>query len=117
QADNSLKLSYNRNAQYLHQLTNATASLPTDTWVMSSNNIKPQLADQIALGYYQNLGGGSYVFSAESYYKYMQHQIDYRNAADLQANEHIEAELLFGIGRAYGLELYLKKQRGRLNGW
>ena len=117
QADNSLKLSYNRNAQYLHQLTNATASLPTDTWVMSSNNIKPQLADQIALGYYQNFGGGRYAFSAESYYKYMQHQIDYRNAADLQANEHLEAELLFGIGRAYGLELYLKKKQGRLNGW
>ncbi|MGV3761640.1 TonB-dependent receptor [Parapedobacter sp.] len=116
-ADNSLKLSYNRNVQHLHQLTNATASLPTDTWVMSSNNIKPQVADQAALGYYQNFGGDRYAFSVESYYKYMQNQIDYRNAADLQANEHIEGELLYGIGRAYGVELYLKKQKGRLNGW
>ena len=115
--DNSLKLSYSRNVQYLHQLTNATASLPTDTWVLSSNNIKPQLADQVALGYYRNFGGSRYSFSAESYYKYMQNQIDYRNAADLQANEHIEGELLYGVGRAYGLELYLKKQQGRLNGW
>ena len=115
--DNSMKLSYNRNAQYLHQLTNATASLPTDTWVMSSNNIKPQVADQVALGYYQNFGGRRYAFSAETYYKYMQHQIDYRNAADLQANVHLEGELLYGVGRAYGLELYLKKQQGRLNGW
>ena len=115
--NNSLKLSYNRNVQYLHQLTNATASLPTDTWVMSSNNIKPQLADQVALGYYQNFGGNAYAFSAESYYKYMQNQIDYRNAADLQANEHIEGELLYGEGRSYGVELYLKKQQGRLNGW
>src|SRR3546814_10550854 len=87
QADNSLKLSYNRNVQHLHQLTNATASLPTDTWVMSSNNIKPQVADQTALGYYQNFDAGTYAFSVESYYKYMQNQIDYRNAADLQANE------------------------------
>ncbi|MFB2118708.1 carboxypeptidase-like regulatory domain-containing protein [Parapedobacter sp. 2B3] len=116
-ANNSLKLSYNRNVQHLHQLTNATASLPTDTWVMSSNNIRPQVADQAALGYYQNFGGDRYAFSVESYYKHMQHQIDYRNAADLQANEHIEAELLYGVGRAYGVEWYLKKQTGRLNGW
>lgn len=116
-ANNSLKLSYNRNVQHLHQLTNATASLPTDTWVMSSANIKPQLVDQAALGYYQNFSGERYTFSAESYFKYMQHQIDYRGAADLQANEHIEAELLYGIGRAYGVELYLKKNAGRLNGW
>lgn len=115
--DNSLKLSYSRNVQHLHQLTNATASLPTDTWVMSSNNIRPQVADQVALGYYQNFGGKRYAFSVESYYKDMQNQIDYRNAADLQANEYIEGELLYGIGRAYGVELYLKKQQGRLNGW
>lgn len=117
EANNSLKLSYNRNVQHLHQLTNATAALPTDTWVMSSSNIKPQLADQAALGYYQNFGGEQYTFSAESYYKHMQHQIDYRGTADLQANEHIEAELLYGLGRAYGLELYLKRNLGRLNGW
>ncbi|MGK6351178.1 TonB-dependent receptor [Parapedobacter sp. DT-150] len=115
--DNSLKLSYNRNVQHLHQLSNSTSSLPTDAWVMSSNNIKPQLADQVAAGYYQNFGDGMYEFSAESYYKYMQNQIDYRNAADLQANEHIEAELLYGIGRAYGVELFLKKRQGKLNGW
>ncbi len=116
-SNNSLKLSYNRNVQHLHQLSNSTSSLPTDAWVMSSNNIKPQIADQAALGYYQNFGGDRYEFSAESYYKYMQNQIDYRNAADLQANEHIEGELLFGIGRAYGVELFMKKRKGRLNGW
>ncbi|SEK64582.1 TonB-dependent receptor [Parapedobacter koreensis] len=115
--NNSLKLSYNRNTQHLHQLSNSTSSLPTDTWVMSSNNIKPQIADQAAVGYYQNFLSDTYEFSVESYYKYMQNQIDYRNAADLQANEHIEAELLYGIGRAYGVELFLKKREGRLNGW
>lgn len=117
QTTNSLKLSYNRNTQNLHQLSNSTSSLPTDAWVMSSNNIKPQVADQAALGYYQNFGGDVYEFSVESYYKHMQNQIDYRNAADLQANEQIEGELLYGIGRAYGLELFLKKREGKLNGW
>jgi len=117
QGNNSVKLSYNRNTQHLHQLSNSTSSLPTDAWVMSSNNIKPQIADQAALGYYQNFGDDRYEFSVESYYKYMQNQIDYRNGADLQANEHIEAELLFGTGRAYGLEVFLKRREGRLNGW
>lgn len=115
--NSSVKLSYNRNTQNLHQLSNSTSSLPTDAWVMSSNNIKPQLADQVAVGYYRNFGNDAYEFSAESYYKHMQNQIDYRNAADLQANEHIEAELLYGIGRAYGVELFLKKREGKLNGW
>src|SRR5690606_18050784 len=87
---NSPTLSYNRNSQILHQLSNSTSSLPTDAWVMSSNNIKPQRADQVALGYYQNFSGNRYEFSVESYYKYMQHQIDYRDGADLQANEYIE---------------------------
>ncbi len=117
QGNNSLKLSYNRNTQNLHQLSNSTSSLPTDAWVMSSNNIKPQLADQVALGYYQNFGEDVYEFSVESYYKHMQNQIDYRDAADLQANEHIEGELLYGVGRAYGVEWFIKKREGRLNGW
>ncbi len=116
-ADKSIKFSYNRNTQNLHQLSNSTSSLPTDAWVMSSNNIKPQLADQAALGYYQQFGGNTFEFSIETYYKYMQHQIDYRNGADLQANSHIESELLFGLGRAYGVELFLKKKSGKFNGW
>ncbi|WP_379020052.1 TonB-dependent receptor [Parapedobacter deserti] len=117
QRNNSIKLSYNRNTQNIHQLSNSTSSLPTDAWVMSSNNIKPQVADQAAVGYYQNFDNDRYEFSVETYYKYMQNQIDYRNAADLQANEHVEAELLYGVGRAYGVELFLKKREGKLNGW
>lgn len=115
--DNMFKLAYNRNTQNLHQLSNSTSSLPTDAWVMSSNNIKPQIADQIATGYYRNFGKDLYEFSAEAYYKSMQNQIDYRNGADLQANKDIDGELLFGVGRAYGLELYLKKRAGSFQGW
>ncbi|SEL08318.1 Outer membrane receptor proteins, mostly Fe transport [Olivibacter domesticus] len=113
----SIKASYNRNTQNLHQLTNTTSTLPTDAWVLSSNNIQPQIADQGALGYYRNFNDDKYEFSVEVYYKDMQNQIDYKNTADLQANENVEAELVYGKGKAYGLELYLKKRVGRLNGW
>ena len=113
----SLKSSYTRNSQYLHLLSNSTAALPTDLWVMSSNNIKPQIADQIALGYYQNFSNNKYEFSAEVYYKDMQNQIEYKNAANLRGNENVESELLYGDGRAYGLELFLKKRLGDFNGW
>ncbi len=113
---NSLKLSFNRNIQNLHQLSNSTSTLPTDIWIMSSPNIKPQSAIQGAFGYYQNFDS-HYEFSAEVYYKDMRNQIDFTNGAEIQANPELEADLLYGIGRAYGLELFVKKLRGRLNGW
>ncbi len=113
----SIKASYNRIAQNLHQLTNTTSSLPTDQYVVSSLNIKPQIANQGAIGYFRNFMDNGYEFSMEAYYKYMQNQIDFRNGADLQANRLLEGELLFGIGRAYGLEWYFRKNVGKLNGW
>ena len=113
----SVKASYTRNTQNLHLLSNSTAALPTDLWVMSSNNIKSQIADQVALGYFQNLKNNKYEFSAEVYYKDMQHQIEYRNAANLRGNEAVESELLYGDGRAYGIELFMKKRSGDFNGW
>lgn len=113
----SLKLSYTRNTQNLHLLSNSTAALPTDLWVMSSNNIRPQIADQVAMGFYQNFRNDSYEISAELYYKGMQNQIEYRNAANLRGNENVESELLYGDGRAYGLELFIKKRLGDFNAW
>lgn len=114
----SLKLSYNRMAQYIHLVSNSTASIPLDTWTPSTNNIKPQLADQVALGYFRNFGkGNDYEFSAETYYKIYQNQIDYIDGADLLLNENLEGDLLTGEGRAYGLELYMKKNTGKLTGW
>ncbi|MGO1243642.1 MAG: TonB-dependent receptor [Sphingobacterium sp.] len=115
--NSSVKASYNRMSQNLHQLTNTTSSLPTDQYVVSSLNIKPQISNQLALGYFRNLMNNNYEFSLEAYYKAMDNQIDFRNGADLQANRHLEGELLFGIGRAYGLEWYLRKNSGKLNGW
>src|SRR5690606_27284867 len=93
----SIKASYNRIAQNLHQLTNTTASLPTDQYVVSSLNIKPQIADQVAVGYFRNFKDNRYEFSLETYYKHMDNQIDFRNGADLQANQYLEGDLLYGI--------------------
>jgi len=115
--ESSIKGSYARNIQNLHLLTNSTSSNPTDLWVPSSNNIKPEIADQESVGYYRNFASNDYEFSAEVYYKAMQNQIDYKNGAQLIANENVESQLLYGKGRAYGLELFLKKKAGLLTGW
>ncbi len=119
----SIKGSYTRTAQYLHLVSNTTASNPLDVWVPSSNNVEPQLGDQFALGYFRNFGAGSgedgadYELSVEGYYRATQNQIDYIDGADLLINEFVEGDLLVGKGRAYGMEVYLKKNVGKLNGW
>ncbi|GAA4316296.1 TonB-dependent receptor [Mucilaginibacter gynuensis] len=115
--ENSIKASYNRNTQNIHILTNANSSSPTDQYVMSSNNIKPELADQVAFGYFKNAANNAYEFSGEVYYKWLQNQIEYKNGAQLIANANVESELIYGSGRAYGFELYAKKTKGRLTGW
>ncbi|UTW61658.1 TonB-dependent receptor [bacterium SCSIO 12741] len=114
---NSVKLNYNRNAQYLHQLTSSTTSTPVDVWVMSSNNIKPQIADQVALGYFRNLRKLPIEVSAEVYYKYMQNTIDYRTGANTFLNDQVEGELVYGTGESYGLEVTVKKTKGKFTGW
>jgi hypothetical protein len=116
-SNSALKLSYTRNVQNLHLISNSISSSPTDKWVASTNIIKPEIADQVAIGYYKNLSGSRYEFTVEAYYKYMQNQIDYRNGAEVFTNEPIETQLLFGRGRAYGVEWMFKKKVGRLSGW
>lgn len=114
----SIKASYNRMAQYLHLISNTTASNPLDVWTPSSNNTKPELSDQWALGYFRNFGKEQmFEFSVEAYYRKTQNQIDYIDGADLLINEYLEGDLLPGEGRAYGLEFYLQKKVGRFTGW
>lgn len=113
----SVKFSYGRNTQNIHLLSNSTSSTPTDVYVMSSNNIKPEIADQLSAGYYRNFSNDNYEFSTEAYYKWMQNQIDYKDGAQLLVNSDVESLLTYGSGRAYGMELLLKKKRGRFNGW
>lgn len=114
----SIKASYNRLAQYVHLISNTTASTPLDVWTTSTNNIKPQLVDQLSAGYYRNFGANAlFEVSAEVYYKSFQNQIDYIDGANLVLNKYLEGDLLSGKGRAYGAEFYLKKTRGIINGW
>lgn len=113
----SIKASYNRTAQYLHLLSNSTTTNPSDLWVPSTNNIKPQYADQVALGYFRNFDENDFEASLEVYYKGMQNLIDYRNGADLQLNPSVESLLLFGKGWSYGAELLVRKKAGPLTGW
>ncbi len=114
----SLKASYNRTVQYIHLVSNTTASNPLDIWTPSTNNIEPQKADQWSIGYFKNYGAQvNFETSVELYYRQARNQIDYIDGADLLINEYIEGDLLSGDGRAYGLELYVKKNTGLINGW
>lgn len=113
----AVKASYTRNTQNLHLISNSTSSSPTDKWVANTNIIKPEIADQVAVGFYKNLWDDRYEVTVEAYYKAMQNQVDYRNGAEVFTNDPIETQLLFGKGRAYGIEWLLKKKSGRFNGW
>ncbi len=113
----SMKASYNRTAQYIHLVSNTTASNPLDIWTPSTNNLKPQLGDQVALGYFRNFQENVFEASVETYYRKTQNQIDYIDGAELFINEEIDGDLLAGNGRAYGIEFSLKKNEGRLTGW
>lgn len=114
---NSLKLSYNRNAQYLHLLSNSTAGSPTDLWIPSSTLVQPTLANQIAVGFFKNFNNNQYKFSTEAYYKKLQNTVDYEDGAEIFGNPDIESELVFGQGRAYGVEFLVEKTKGDFTGW
>lgn len=113
----SLKASYNRNYQYLHLLSNSNSGTPTDLWIASSTLVKPQTADQIAVGYFRNFKENAYEFSVETYYKNLQNQVDFEDGGSAVNNPDIESDLVFGQGRTYGLEFYLKKKKGDFTGW
>lgn len=113
----SVKASYNRMAQYIQIVSNTAASTPLDVYTSATNNIKPLIADQGAIGYFRNFKDNMFETSVEVYYKYMQNQLDYIDNADLLLNKYLEAQLLQGLGRAYGAELYVRKTKGKLTGW
>jgi len=115
--ETSIKAGYARNVQHLHLLSNSVASSPSDQWIGNSYNIKPEIADQISVGYVTKLFKNNFELTAEAYYKHLQNQIDYKDGAEINTVSDVESVLLYGIGRAYGLELLLKKKEGRLTGW
>ncbi|MFN5415634.1 MAG: TonB-dependent receptor [Flavobacteriia bacterium] len=113
----SFKAAYARNVQNIHVVSNSTSASPTDVWLSTSLNTKPEISDQIAIGWFKNFKENKYEFNIETYYKTLQNQIDYRNGANTTANDLLEGELLYGIGRAYGVEMILKKKQGKFTGW
>ncbi len=115
--ESSIKTAFTRTTQNIHLLSTSNMSSPTDRWVSNTNYIKAEIANQVSLGYFRNFANNLFEFSAEIYYKDLRNQIDYKDGADVQRKENIETEILFGKGRAYGLELFLKKKYGRFNGW
>lgn len=113
----STKLSYNNTYQYIHTLSNNTTAAPTDTYKLSDSFIKPQRANQYALGFFKNFDNNIYELSLEGYYKTADNLLDYKVGADLFLNDNIETEVLQGDGKAYGVELLLRKKKGALNGY
>ncbi len=113
----SIKASLSRTNQYLHLISNSSASSPTDVWIPSSKNVLPELCDQIGLGFFKNFNDNGYEFSLETYYKTMKNVIDYKIGAEVTLNPAMEGELIFGEGRAYGAEIFFKKRSGDFTGW
>jgi outer membrane receptor protein involved in Fe transport len=115
--DHAIKASYARTTQFMHQLSNTASPTPLDIWTPSTNNIKPQVADQYTIGYVYDAPSNVYEISAEAFYKDMQHQLDYIDNANLELNQQIEADLLPSHSRSYGLEVMAKKELGATTGW
>lgn len=113
----SVKASYNRMSQYLHLITNTSSPTPLDIWAPSGKYIKPQLLDQVALGYFQNFNNETYSLELEGFYKFIKNRLDYIDGANLVANNAIEQVILPGEARAFGLELLLRKNTGPFTGW
>ncbi|MBN1415555.1 MAG: TonB-dependent receptor [Bacteroidales bacterium] len=113
----SLKAGYNRMAQYLHLASNSTATFPLDMWFSCSPNVKPQLADQVALGYFRNFLRNSIEVSVEVFYKKLKNSIDFKDHAQLVPNTFLEGELRIGTTESYGAEFMIRKESGKLNGW
>jgi outer membrane cobalamin receptor len=113
----SIKGSYSHAAQFLTLAQNSTAGTPLDIWFPATPNVKPQVCDQVAMGYFRNFHKNMYEASVEVYYKKYRNVIDFRDHASLLLNQYIEGELRIGTGYSYGVETMLRKNEGILTGW
>lgn len=114
---NSFKASYSRTYQYLQLAQNSTVGTPLDIWFPASPNVKPQIADQVALGYFRNFRRNTIETSVEAYYKFMNHVIDFKDHAQLLLNPQLEGELRVGKAYSYGVEFLVRLNEKKLNGW
>ncbi|GAB3300113.1 carboxypeptidase-like regulatory domain-containing protein [Hymenobacter tenuis] len=113
----SVKASFNRTRQYIHMLSNTTAMSPTDIWKLSDSNVRPQVGDQYSIGFYRNFRSNTIETSVETYYKSTKDFVDYKGGATLILNRHIETDIVNAVGKAYGVEVMVKKLTGKINGW
>lgn len=112
----SFKVSVTRNLQFIHLVSNAGTTLPTDLWVPSTFRVKPQLSWLYSAGLFKNFSNNEYETSVELYYKQMQNQIEYREGYTPSLSDP-EEEFVFGKGWSYGTELFINKVRGKFTGW
>jgi outer membrane receptor protein involved in Fe transport len=115
--NSSVKASYNRTRQYVHQLSNTASVSPTDVWKLSDAYVKPQVGDQFSVGYYHNFRQNTIETSVETYYKSLRDFVDYTSGAVLLLNRHLETDLVNAEGKAYGVEVSIRKTTGKINGW
>ncbi len=113
----SIKFGYHRMAQYIHMISSQLAAAPFDNYISSSKNVKPQIADQVSVGYFRNFFDDQIETSVECYYKWMQNAIGYVPDANTLLQPYMEGELLFGKARSYGAEFYVRKTKGKITGW
>ncbi|MGL4632176.1 MAG: TonB-dependent receptor [Leadbetterella sp.] len=116
-SQNSIKAGYTIMRQYLHLISNTSGITPIDYWKSSGPYISPQIATHYSIGYFKSSKNTQYEFSFETYYKDILNLVEYKNGADLYMNEYIDASLLTGIGKAYGIECMVKKNVGKVTGW
>ncbi len=113
----SIKLSYNRLNQYVHTVSNTTAQSPVDLWQVSNTYIPPQRSDNFSIGYFRNFKENQWQFSLDMFYKRSRNLLEYQDFVELLLNNHLETDLLSGLGRAYGAEIFIKKDYGKFSGW
>ena len=116
-SSSSVKIGLSRMYQYIHMMSKTTAMSPTDIWKLSDNYLKPQRGDQVSIGFYKNLRRNTIEASVETYYKKLKNILDYKGGAQLIMNEHLETDVLNGVGKAYGVELMIQKKTGKLTGF
>lgn len=113
----SVKASYSHTTQYIQQASNSQGGNPLDVWFPASPNIKPQQADQWAVGYFRNFMNNQIEASAEVYYKNVRNFVDFKDFADILLNDELEADIRQGKAFSYGLELYTRIGLGKWDGW
>jgi hypothetical protein len=116
-SNSSLKFSYNRTSQFIHLVSNSTAALPVDFWLVSGPYYAPETSNNYSIGYFRNFMQNVWETSLELYYRRMKNVIEYKDFAELLLNNHLETELISGDGQAYGAEVLVRRRKGRLNGW